>query len=146
MSVKNSIRCIVLLLSINKIYAQNKGKFIFFDKKHTDFYEEIKTKDGIYFYIGGGRYNLFHRNGMQQKKVGDSFLKGEKILDAIEAMKFLSNVYHEKYEEAEKQQILVLVLEFVYRPDPPIYIVKKTQYEYLLYEVEWEPFSGEICK
>ena len=70
MSVKNSIFCIVLLLSINPVYAQGKGIFFFFDEgskepynphyityikiegeEEPKAYEERKVKDGILFYI-----------------------------------------------------------------------------------------------
>ena len=75
---------------------------------------------------------------MEQKKVDTTFLKGEDILNASEVVQFFLNVYDEKYKEAEKKQIVVFILRFVYRPDPLMYIVKKIQGGYILYEVRWE--------
>ena len=154
--------CIVLLLSINQVYAQGKGVFFFFDEDSEETYypeysEDIfmegdpgykaygerKVKNGIWFKIGN--YMLFHRDGMQQKKVDTTFLKGEKILNATQVAQFLNYVGNEKAKKFEREKGVKLgtfkpggLPEFVYRPDPPMYIVKKIQEGYLLYEVEWE--------
>ena len=141
--------CIILLLSINPVYAQGKGIFFFFDEgskepynphyityikiegeEEPKAYEERKVKNGILFFIQD--ISLFHRNGMEQKKVDTTFLKGEDILNASEVAKFLDNVVKERYKEAGSNPFY-----FVYNPDPPMCIVNRPQDEYHLYEVEF---------
>ena len=78
--------CIVLLLSINQVYAQGKGVFFFFDEDSEEtylpeytgdiimegdpgykVYEVLKEKDGIRFQIGD--YLLFHQEiGLTQSR------------------------------------------------------------------------------